>query len=150
MNTFIAKVINIEPGDIISYIQVQSADEKIRIIKSTLPQWLSVGDKVECKIHEASVCVSKECPGRVSIENRLKANLKEVRHSDSLCELTFDSEMGEVVSLITQLAYDELGLEVECEATMLIRGVDISVEPYIDALDTLELHKAISRTKDAN
>jgi len=150
MNTFIAKVINIEPGEIISYIQVQSGEHKIRIIKSTLPQWLSVGDKVECKIHEASVCVSKECPGRVSIENRLKADLKGVRHSDSLCELTFESDIGEIVSLITQLAYDELDLEIQCEATMLIRGVDISVEPYIDTLDTLTLHKSLSRTKDAN
>ena len=150
MNTFIAKVVNIVPGEIISYIQVQSGEQKIRIIKSTLPQWLRVEDKVECRIHEASVCVSKECPGRVSIENRLKAYLKEVRHSDSLCELTFESDMGEIVSLITQLAYDELGLEIQCEATMLIRGVDISVEPYIDTLDTLNLYKSISRTKDAN
>ncbi len=150
MNKIIAKVINIEPGEVVSYIQVQSGKAKLRIIKYELPQWLSVGDRVECKIHEASVCVSKECPGKVSIENRTKARLKDVRRNDSLCELTFESDMGEVVALITELAFDELGLKKECEATMLMRGVDISVEPYIDALDTLKLHQAITRTKDAN
>jgi len=151
MNTFIAEVINIEPAEVVSFIQVRhDSGIKLRIIKSNLPEWVSVGDKIECKIQEASVCVSKECPGRVSIENRLKGVLKEVRSNDSLCELTFESPLGEVVALITRLAFEELDLEVEAEATILIRGVDVLIEPYIDAFDTLELHKAISRTKDAN
>ena len=108
MNKIIAKVINIEPGEVVSYIQVQSGKAKLRIIKYELPQWLSVGDRVECKIHEASVCVSKECPGKVSIENRTKARLKDVRRNDSLCELTFESDMGEVVALITAVSYTHL------------------------------------------
>ncbi len=150
MNQIIAKVINIEPGEIVSYVQVESSGLKLRIIKSTLPTWLSVGDKVQCNIQEASVCVSKECPGKVSIENRIKARLKDLRVKESLCELTFESEFGEVRALITQVALDELGLEKGCEATMLMRGVDISIEPYIDTLDTLKLYQAVTRTKDAN
>jgi len=150
MNKIIAKVINIEPGDIVSYIQVESGGEKLRLIKSVLPEWLSVGDKVECSIHEASVCVSKECPGKVSIENRIGGRIKDIRSNDSLCELTFESGLGEVVALITQVSFNELDLEKEHEATMLMRGVDISVEPHIDTLDTLERYRAVTRIKDAN
>jgi molybdopterin-binding protein len=78
--------------------------------------------------------VSKECPGKVSIENRVPAILKDVRKSESLCELTFESELGKVVSLITTEAYDNLGLELGCEATMLLRGIDINITPVIETL----------------
>ena len=150
MNNIIAKVINIVPGEVVSFIQLESGGCKLRVIKSELPLWLSVGDKVQCNIHEASVCVSKECPGKVSIENRVKARLKDIRTNDSLCELTFESDLGEVVSLITRMSLDELDLKKECEATMLMRGVDISIEPYIDSLETLRLRERVTRIKDAN
>jgi hypothetical protein len=64
--------------------------------------------------------------------------------------LTFESGLGEVVALITQVSFNELDLEKEHEATMLMRGVDISVEPHIDTLDTLERYRAVARIKDAN
>jgi len=150
MNIIIAKVINIEPGEVVSFIQLESAGVKLRVIKSQLPLWLSVGDTVQCKINEASVCVSKECPGKVSIENRVAGRLNDIRTNDSLCELTFESDLGEVVALITELAFDELDLKKECEATMLMRGVDISIEPHIDSLQTLKLRERVTRIKDAN
>lgn len=150
MNIIVAKVTNIEPGEVVSFIQLESAGIKLRVIKSQLPIWLSVGDTVQCEIHEASVCISKECPGKVSIENRISARLKDIRTHDSLCELTLESDMGEVVALITELAFDELDLKKECEATMLMRGIDLSIEPHIDSLQTLKLRERVTRIKDAN
>lgn len=82
-----------------------------------------------CTFQEASVCVSKECPGKVSIENRLPATLMEIRKNDSLCELTFSCDLGTVVSLITTQAFEELGLEPGCKATMLLCGIDIGLQP---------------------
>lgn len=149
MNQIAATVKAIEETDVVTYIHVESGGTPVNLIKSKVPEWLSVGDKVYCTFQEASVCVSKECPGKVSIENRLPATLKEVRKSDSLCELTFDSDLGRVVSLITSHAYDNLGLEEGCRATMLLRGVDINLEPQLIPIDIDKYNKIVARTKSA-
>jgi molybdopterin-binding protein len=109
-----------------------------------------VGDVVQCNFQEASVCVSKDCPGHVSIENKVPGVLKETRSSDLLCELSFDSAIGKIVSLISSQSYDDLQLEQGSEATILIRGIDISLEPVIDIYKTHELRDVLARTKDAN
>jgi ABC-type molybdate transport system ATPase subunit len=140
MNKIEAVVTEIKKTDVVTYVYVKSADVDLRLICYKAPVWLASGDSVYCTFQEAAVCVSKECPGRVSIENKLPVVLKEMRQSESLCELTFDTQMGKVVSLITQEAYDDLGLELECDATMLVRGVDIKIEPFFIQ----------TRTKDAN
>jgi ABC-type molybdate transport system ATPase subunit len=131
MNQIEAVVTDIKKTDIITYIEVKSGNADLRLIKSKAPSWLTRGDKVKCMFQEAAVCVSKECPGKVSIENKLPVTLKATRQNESLCELTFESEIGKVVSLITEDAYTELGLETDCSATMLVRGVDISIEPIL-------------------
>ena len=135
MNRIAATVKAIEETGVVSFIRLECGDTMVSIIKSKTPEWLAVGDRVTCCFQEASVCVSKDCPGNVSIENRLPATLKEVREGEALCELTFDSAMGRVVSLITSRAFETLGLEEGCEATMLLRGVDVNVEPEIVPLD---------------
>jgi len=135
MNKIAGIVKDIKKTNVVTYIDVKCGETSLRLIKFKVPIWLSIGDKIYCKFQEASVCVSKECPGKISIENRVSVMLKDVRKNGSLCELTFESSMGDVVSLITIEAYDNLGLEVDCEATMLLRGVDISIEPIFYNLE---------------
>ena len=150
MNQIEATVKAIEETEVVTYIRVGIGDTDVCLIKSQTPEWVSVGDKVTCTFQEASVSVSKECPGKVSIENRLPATLKDVRQGASLCELTFESGLGEVISLKTSRAYKSLGLSKGCEATMLLRGVDISLEPVLMPIDLNTYRKALAGTKDAN
>ena len=150
MNQILAKVVTIVPGEVISYIQVQSDSVSLKVIKSSLPTWLNVGDTVQCSFKEASVCVSKDCPGDVSIENKVPGILKETRRNDLLCELSFDSVIGKVVSLISSQSYDAMQLEEGCEATILIRGIDIRLEPVLDIYKTQGLQEVLAITKDAN
>ena len=139
MNRIDGTVEAIEAGDIVTYVRVHSGDATLCLIKSKVPRWLGVGDRVNCTFQEASVCVSKECPGKVSI----------VRRGDSLCELTFESGIGRVVSLITARAYESLGLEEGCNATMLLRGVDIHLEPRLSPVDVGAYRELAARTEDA-
>lgn len=147
MNKVSAVVTTIDKNDIVTNIHVECGGTTMRLIKSECPKWLSPGDKVFCTFQEASVCVSKECPGKVSIENKLPASLSDVRKSDSLCELTFSSDLGTVVSLITTDAFDDLELEVGCEATMLLRGVDIGLQPQLEPISVEALTQQLSASK---
>jgi molybdate transport system regulatory protein len=149
MNQIAATVTEIQETDVVTYIGVDCGGTVMRLIKSKTPEWLDVGDGVYCTFQEASVCVSKDCPGQVSIENRLPAKVAGVRQGASLCELTFDSDVGSVVSLITAHAYDELGLQEGSDATILIRGIDINVEPKLVPVDLEKYASVTGRTKDA-
>lgn len=150
MNQLTAVVKSIEETDVVTYIHLGIGETKISVINSKTPEWLSVGDQVNCTFQEVSVSVSKECPGKVSIENRLPATLKEMRQGASLCELTFESDVGEVVSLITSRACELLGLEIGCQATMLLRGIDITLEPILIPVDNSAYRDVLARMKDAN
>ncbi len=138
MNQITATVEDIVETDIVTYIRLSSSKTILNLIKAKTPKWLNVGDKVYCKFSEASVCVSKDCPGKISIENKLSATLKDIRKNDSLCELTFDSDIGNIISLITTRAYDILELEKGCKVTMLLRGVDLTIEPIIVPIGTIK------------
>jgi len=131
MNKIIAEVQEINETEIVTYIHVNSGDTVLHLTKSKKPAWLHVGDKVSCSFQEVAVCMSKDCPGKLSIENILPVQLKNVRKCDSLCELTLESKMGKIVSLITANAYDDLELHEGCEAMVLLRGVDISLDPIL-------------------
>ena len=76
MNKISATVKDIKTSDVVTYIDVECGETQLRLIKFKAPSWLTKGDKIHCKFQEASVCVSRECKGRVSIENRLSAKLK--------------------------------------------------------------------------
>jgi len=150
MNQIVAKVEKIEETGIVTYIHIKKNNTVLTIIKPQTPKWISIGDEVYCNFQEASVSISKNCPGRVSIENRLPSVLKEVRKNKSLCELSLESNIGNIISLITCRAYDELELEKGCNATLLLRGVDIKIEPILIPIDKDKYKKFTSRTKDAN
>lgn len=150
MNQLTAVVKAIDVTDVVTYIHLSVGETAISVINTKTPEWLSVGDEVNCTFQEVSVSVSKECPGKVSIENRLPATLKEMRQGASLCELTFESDVGEVVALITSRACDQLGLEKGCSATMLLRGIDITLEPILLPGDHNAYRDVLARMKDAN
>lgn len=133
MNILEATVKDIIQNDVVTYIDLECAQKELRVIKFKLPNWLSIGDTIQCQFKEASVCISKECPGEVSIENKIPGRLINKRESNSLCETTFESDIGQIVALITADACKNLDLKIECQATMLIRGVDINLEPILSA-----------------
>ncbi len=148
MNRIAAVVKSIEDMEIVSYITLEMNEVEIRIIKSKVPEWLSVGDTVFFTFAEISVCIGKACNGKVSIENRIPATLKQLRTNCSLCEVKFDSKIGDIVSLITQNAFDELQLDIGSQVTILLREIDINVEPCVKPVH-LD-HFMHSRTKVAN
>ncbi|MEN8728053.1 MAG: TOBE domain-containing protein [Sulfurovum sp.] len=135
MNKIVAVVKSVNDMKIVTYITLEVNSIEIMIIKSKKPEWINVGDTVYFTFREFSVCVGTACNGKVSIENRIPATLHLIRKKGSLCELKFNSELGEVVSLMTEKAFDELELDVGSKATVLLREIDISLEPYIEALN---------------
>jgi ABC-type molybdate transport system ATPase subunit len=133
MNRVAARVKSIEDKEIVVYITLEINNVEIMLIESKMPQWLNCGEKVFFTFQEVSVCVGKACNGKISIENRIPAVLDQVRTKGTMCELTFQSDIGKIVSLMTQKSYEELQLEKGEKATILLREIDISLEPYFES-----------------
>jgi ABC-type molybdate transport system ATPase subunit len=132
MNKIHAVVTSVDRMEIVTYITLKVGETDIKIMKSEAPKWLKVDDHVYFTFQEYSVCIGKACNGKVSIENRIPAVLTNVRKKHSLCELKLSSEIGDVVSLMTQSTFEELELEDESKAIILLREIDINLEPYIE------------------
>lgn len=150
MNQILAVVETIQESDLFTYIGVKNSEMPLNLIKSKKPSWLNIGDEVFCKFQEARVSVSKECSDKVSIENSIPATIRQVRKNDLLCELTLDSEIGEVVSLITSKSYASLDLQEGLSVNILLKGIDISLEPNMDSMMNKDFVTFNPRTKDAN
>lgn len=148
MNKITAVVKSVNDMEIVTYITLEVNNIEIMIIKSSIPEWLNVGDMVYFTFREFNVCVGKACNGKVSIENRIPATLHLVRKKGSLCELTFKSELGEIVSLMTEKAFNELEIDVDSKVTVLLREIDIGLQPYKEAINIENFMK--TRTKVAN
>jgi molybdopterin-binding protein len=129
MNRFVGNVVRIDDQAIMTQIWVEIEETTLQIIKSKRPEWLHEGDLVLVGIREMQVCVGQACDGKLSIINKIPATLVALRSHQSLCELRLDTPMGEVVSLMTQQAFDALELEVDASVTVLLRETDISLEP---------------------
>jgi molybdopterin-binding protein len=132
MNKIAATVTSVTNMEIVNYITVNIGETTISVIQSKVPKWLKVNDKVYITFLEFAVCVGKSCNGKVSIENRIPAVLKSAHMKSSLCISKFDTQIGEVVSLMPQSAFEELELCEGSKVTLLLSEMDIELEPYID------------------
>ncbi|HHD79960.1 MAG TPA: hypothetical protein ENK98_10090 [Epsilonproteobacteria bacterium] len=134
MNKVVAVVTSIEDLEIVTYLTLRAGETSIKVIQPQKPNWLNVHDKVYFKFQEFSVCIGKSCDGKVSIENRIPAVLTSIRAKSSLSVSKFDTDIGEIVSLMPQSAFEELEIVQGDEVMILVSEMDIELEPYIDPM----------------
>lgn len=135
MNTMAAKVENIKSDEFFSCITVRVRETVLKLIKTEVPQWLHVGDEVECRIQEAAIAVCKGAKeGNVSIENHLRGELCRYRKGVVLSEVSVATPCGNLNSLITTDAFERMELCEGCEVTLLLKAVDIKLLPYVTSV----------------
>ncbi|HHH37049.1 MAG TPA: hypothetical protein ENK77_00345 [Epsilonproteobacteria bacterium] len=135
MNRFTANVKAIENHEIVKHIILEIDGTILKTIISKVPAWVAEGESVSVAFRELSVCIGTSCEGKVSIENRLSAVLETHRSKNSLTELVLRSRIGTVVALMTEDSFHELELKDGDELIMMLRGIDITLEPHFGRLD---------------
>lgn len=133
MNTFNAKVQEIKSDEFFSCITVCTNDTELKLLKTEVPSWLHIGDKVECRVQEAAIAICKGAKeGSVSIENHLSGELQHFRKGSVLSEVSVETPCGKLNSLITTDAFDRMELCEGCNVTLLLKAVDIKLMPVLD------------------
>ena len=111
MNAFTAKVEEIRSDEFFSCITVRANDTHLKLLKTQTPQWLQVGDEVECRVQEAAIAICKGAKeGSVSIENHLRGELQHFRKGAVLSEVCVETPCGKLNSLITTDAFERMEL----------------------------------------
>lgn len=133
MNTFTATVEALSSDEFFSCITVRAADMPLKLLKTQTPNWLSVGDEVECRVQGAAIAICRGAKeGNVSIENRLRGELQHYRKGTVLSEVSVQTPFGALNSLITTDAFERMELCEGCEVTLLLKAVDIKLTPMAD------------------
>jgi molybdate transport system regulatory protein len=133
MNQIQAKVEGIKSDAFFNIVHLGvNCEARLKLLKTELPQWLGVGDTVECHIAEAALSICKgDHNSDVSIENRIDATVKGVQKGDVLSEVRFDTQCGELKSLITTDAYERMEIENGEHVVLLLKAVDIKLAPIL-------------------
>lgn len=135
MNAMVARVEAIKSDEYFSCITVRVQESVLKLLKTEVPQWLRIGDEVECRIQEAAISL---CRGAkevsVSIENHLSGKLQHFRKGVVLSEVSVDTPCGMINSLITTDAFERMELCKGCDVTLLLKAVDIKLSPIAGSI----------------
>lgn len=135
MNKLIAKVEDIRSDEFFSCITVRVNGTDLKLLKTEVPQWLRIGDEVECRVQEAAIALYKgDKDESVSIENHISGELQHFRKGMVLSEVSVETPCGKLNSLITTDAFNRMELCEGCNVTLLLKAVDIKLTPLLDTV----------------
>ncbi|HED06768.1 MAG TPA: tobe domain protein [Ignavibacteria bacterium] len=132
MNVLIGKIEKVNSNDYMSIIEMSANNELLKTIvietPSTAP-FLKTGNKIKIMFKETEVSLAKNFSGGISLQNKLKCNIKEIKKGKLLSNILLDFKGIEITSIITSSAVDQLKLKTNDTVTALIKTNEIIISP---------------------
>ena len=124
MNNLKGNIASITVQEKMSLVQVTSNEILFTAIVTDTPEsanYLKEGNAVNLIFKETEVIVGKGTAFAISLQNRIVGRLKLIRTGALLSKLVVSTELGEIASIITSNAVNELGLQVGDEVTVMVK-----------------------------
>lgn len=132
MNVLIGKIEKVNSNDFMSIIEMSANNELFKTIvietPSTAP-FLKTGNEIKIMFKETEVSIAKNLSGGISLQNKMKCNIKEIKKGKLLSNILLDFKGIEISSIITSSAVDQLKLEINNKVTALIKTNEIIISP---------------------
>lgn len=128
MNVLSGKIASVTSAGDLSLVRVQCADVFISAIVIDTPDtvpYLVVDKSVRLIFKETEVIVGKGFEHNVSLQNRLNGEVIHIQKGELLSKVTIRSKSGEVSSIITTNAVNQLDLTIGSEACAMIKTNEI-------------------------
>jgi molybdopterin-binding protein len=97
------------------------------IESATHPEWLQAGNTIDLVFKETEVSLAKGLSGQISLRNRMKCSVQEIKRGDLLSKVILKFLDYTLVSAITTRAADSLQLKVGDEIEALIKSNEVSL-----------------------
>lgn len=128
MNVLSGKIASVTPSGDLSLVKVHCGGIFISAIVIDTPDtasYLSTDRTVRLIFKETEVIIGKGFEHEVSLQNRLNGKIIHIEKGELLSKVTISSKPGEISSIITTNAVNQLGLTIGTEACAMIKTNEI-------------------------
>ncbi len=128
MNVLTGKIASVTPSGELSLIRVSCADVLITAIVIDTPEtapYLKTNTVVKLLFKETEVIIGKGIDHQVSLQNQLMGTIASLEKGTLLSKVTIMTKSGEVTSIITTSAVNQLDLTTGAPACAMIKTNEI-------------------------
>jgi molybdopterin-binding protein len=137
MNRLLGVITAIESNDHLSLVDVAVGQESFTAMLLETPQsapHLKVGNAVAVLFKETEVSLAKDLSGKISLRNRVRGVVQQIRRGDILCEVVLECNGHPLTSIITTRAVKRLDLKEGDEVEALVKANEVSLVEVQDEL----------------
>jgi molybdate transport system regulatory protein len=130
MNRLCGQISGIESNGHISLVDVAVGDDTFTAILLESPDsapYLAIGNPVDVLFKETEVSLAKELTGLLSLRNRIRGTIKQIRHGEILSEVLLDYNGQPLTSIVTSRAVKRLNLKEGDKVEALIKANEVSL-----------------------
>ena len=137
MNRLTGTITAIESNDHLSLVDVVAGQDTYTAMLLETPRsapHLKVGNTVAILFKETEVSLAKNLSGQISLRNRVRGTVRQIRRGDILCEVVLDHNAQMLTSIITTRAATRLALQIGDEVEALVKANEVSLVEVRDEL----------------
>lgn len=97
------------------------------IESATQPEWLREGNSIDLVFKETEVSLAKNLSGLISMRNRMKCTVEQIKRGELLSEISLKFQKYSVISAITTRSVNSLQLAVGDEVEALVKANEVSL-----------------------
>lgn len=130
MNRLRGRITAIESGEHLSLVDVEIGPVAFTAMLLETPQsapHLRVGNEVMVLFKETEVSLAKDLSGLLSLRNRVRGSVRQIRCGDILCEVVLDCAGSPLTSIITTRAVKRLALRAGDDVDALVKANEVSL-----------------------
>lgn len=128
MNSLKGIIKQIDVNGNLSLVSLEVGECNFKSIVIETPEtaeYLYVGNAVDVLFKETEVIIGKGDNIQISLRNRMKATITSLDKGKLLARLTMQTNAGEVISIITSNAVEQLGLALNSEVWAMVKTNEI-------------------------
>ncbi len=130
MNQLRGRIAAVETNGFVSLVDVAVGSDTFTAILLETPAsapYLAAGREVQVLFKETEVSLAKGLSGLLSLRNRIRARVQDIRRGEILSEVALDYHGHTLASIITTRAVARLALQAGDEVEALIKANEISL-----------------------
>lgn len=130
MNKLRGRITAVEFNDHVSLVDVDVGGDSFTATLLETPEdapYLKVGNTVEVLFKETEVSLAKNLSGMISLRNRVKTSVKQVRSGVILSEVVLDYQGQSISSIITTRSIKRLEIKPGDEIEALVKANEMTL-----------------------
>ena len=124
MNVLTGEIETVTVQGSLSLVRVSVGSTRLSAIVIDTPDtapYLTPGNTIRVIFKETEVIIGKGTEHAISLQNKLEGHVRSIESGKLLSKLTLDTTVGQVVSIITTNAVEQLRLQEGSEVTAMIK-----------------------------